>query len=512
MAKVDADKFVECLRNSGLVDDDRLELALADIKASDPELYADPDRLGSRLVADKLITQWQCEKLLDGRSKGFFLKNKYKLLTHLGSGGMSHVFLGENILMQRRVAIKVLPQARIDDSSYLARFYLEAQAAAALDHRNIVRAYDIDEDGKNHFIVMEYIEGRDLQAMVKDNGPMEYEAAAEYVRQAADGLAHAHEAGLIHRDIKPANLLVDSRGIVKILDMGLARFSNDSRASLTIAHDENVLGTADYLAPEQAVNSHTVDARADIYALGCTFYFLLTGHPPYNDGTLAQRIMKHQTQPAPSIFLDRKDAPQALVDICQKMMAKTPAKRYASAGDVGSALAGWLASRGRRVAGGSSVNLKAAAAQERSSNKGGHIPPPNRERPVPPPRPERNPLPNEGSPSTGDTVSGWENDTMKGGPPQRSSRSAPKPGDSVKSRSAPPRPPARPTKPGRAESGQSIFDSGPIRTVPSGGARDSRKPEPFVRKPVTGPPVWIWAVIGIGVVLVGVLAFLVLKK
>ena len=215
---------------------------------------------------------------------------------------MSSVYLAEHVLMQRRVAIKVLPKDRVEDSSYLARFHREAQAAAALDHRNIVRAYDVDNDGSNHYLVMEYVEGRDLQHIVKEDGPLDYAAAAEYIRQAAEGLAHAHQAGLIHRDVKPANLLVDQKNVVKVLDLGLARFTDESKASLTVAFDENVLGTADYLAPEQALDSHGVDARADIYGLGCSLYYLLTGHPPFPGGTLPQRLMMHQKQPPPSIY------------------------------------------------------------------------------------------------------------------------------------------------------------------------------------------------------------------
>ena len=188
--------------------------------------------------------------------------------TKSAAGGMSTVYLAEHTLMQRRVAIKILPKNRVEDSSYLARFQREALAAAQLDHKNIVRVYDIDNQENVHFIVMEYVEGRDLQQIVKTEGPLDYIPAADYIRQAADGLAHAHKAGLIHRDVKPANLLVDRKSVVKVLDLGLARFTEEDKASLTVAFDENVLGTADYLAPEQAIDSHGVDHRADIYSLG----------------------------------------------------------------------------------------------------------------------------------------------------------------------------------------------------------------------------------------------------
>jgi serine/threonine-protein kinase len=181
---------------------------------------------------------------------------------------------------------------------------------------------------------------------VKTQGALPFEVAADYFRQAADGLAHAHKMGLIHRDIKPANLLVDPQGVVKLLDLGLARFADDSQASLTIAHDENVLGTADYLAPEQAVNSHRVDTRVDIYSLGCTLYFALTGHPPFPDGTLPQRLMKHQTAEPANISKERPGVPAELVSICQRMMAKSPDKRYQTAGEVAEALAKWLTKSG----------------------------------------------------------------------------------------------------------------------------------------------------------------------
>ena len=209
-----------------------------------------------------------------------------------------------------------------------------------------MRAYDVDNDGDTHYLVMEFVDGRDLQQTVKKSGPMEYATAADYIRQAAEGLGHAHSNGLIHRDVKPANLLVDQKNVVKVLDLGLARFTDEDRASLTVQYDENVLGTADYLAPEQAIDSHGVDARADIYSLGCAFYFLLTGHPPFPDGTLPQRLMAHQKQQPPSIAKERPDAPADLVEICMKMMAKKPADRYQSMNDVAQALRRWLADRG----------------------------------------------------------------------------------------------------------------------------------------------------------------------
>ena len=316
---------------------------------------------------------------------------------------MSSVYLAEHVLMQRRVAIKVLPKNRVEDTSYLARFHREAQAAASLDHRNIVRAYDVDSEEGIHYLVMEYVEGRDLQQIVTSDGPLEYAVAAEYARQAAEGLAHAHQAGLIHRDVKPANLLVTPKNVVKLLDLGLARFTDEDKPSLTVAYDENVLGTADYLAPEQALDSHGVDARADIYGLGCSLNFLLTGHPPFVGGTLPQRLMMHQKEPPPDIRLDRPDAPRDLIDICLKMMAKRPEDRFQSAAEAANALAQWLIAHGQTIpsgssGGASSANLssgklgKSSARgrdfpQQRKSAKGTEGP--QREGKLPPPLPPK---------------------------------------------------------------------------------------------------------------------------
>jgi serine/threonine-protein kinase len=343
MSKVSLDKFIGFLERSNLIAPERLARVAGEWKrrASLAELD-DARYFADHLVGADLLTRWQAAKLLDGRHRGFLL-GKYKLLDHLGSGGMSSVYLAEHVLMQRLVAVKVLPQHRVSDSSYLARFHLEGQCAAALDHRNIVRAYDLDNEGKIHYLVMEYVEGHDLQAEVAHSGPLDFHAAAGCIAQAAAGLEHAHQAGLVHRDIKPANLLVDRHGTVKILDMGLAKFAAAKGPSSQLARDDQVLGTADYVAPEQTVNSSTVDHRADIYSLGCTLYFLLTGHPPFAWGSPAERIAAHQRRVPPSVKLDRPDAPEPLVVICQRMIEKSVENRYQTAGEVRAALESWLA-------------------------------------------------------------------------------------------------------------------------------------------------------------------------
>src|SRR2546430_400437 len=322
-----SDEFLDLIRKSGVLEEKRLDAYLEKASAAGP-LPAEPTKLAGVLVRDAVLTHFQAEQFLQGKWRRFTI-GKYKVLERIGSGGMGSVYLCEHTLMRRRVAVKVLPTAKAEDNSSLERFYREARAVAALDHPNIVRAYDIDQDDRLHFLVMEHVDGSSLQEIVKRAGALDALRAAHYIRQAALGLQHAHEtAGLVHRDIKPGNILVDRNGIVKVLDMGLARFFHDEEDILTRKYDENVLGTADYLAPEQALDSHSVDIRADIYSLGATFYFCLTARTPFSEGTVAQKLIWHQTRQPKSVLALRPEVPAELAAIVEKMMAKDPAQRY----------------------------------------------------------------------------------------------------------------------------------------------------------------------------------------
>jgi serine/threonine protein kinase len=318
------ESFLDLLRKSNLLEEKQFS-SFAEKLRADPNAPSETAKLVAMLIKEGLITKFQGEHLLNGRWKGFFL-GKYKILNKLGTGGMGLVYLAEHKHLRRRVALKVLPRSRINDSSSLERFYREGKAVAALDHPNIVRAYDIDQEGDLHFLVMEYVEGINLQDLIRDRGPLEPGRAAYYIMQAALGLQHAFSTGLIHRDIKPGNLLVDKTGVVKMLDLGLARFFKEND-DLTRRMEENVLGTADYLAPEQAVDSHGVDIRADIYSLGGTFYYLLTGRSPFGEGTVAQKLIWHQTRQPKPISEYRQDVPDGLLKVIEKMMAKDPDER-----------------------------------------------------------------------------------------------------------------------------------------------------------------------------------------
>ncbi len=366
MTRLAVDRFIAFVERSGLIEADRLgELVSAWKRAAHAAELDDALHLGRFLVESGLLTVWQCHKLLDGRHRGFFLGN-YKLLDHVGSGGMSNVYLAEHVLMQRRVAIKVLPEHRVSDAEYLARFHFEGQAVAALDHPNIVRAYDLGSEGRIHYLVMEYVEGSDLEALVEHHGPMPAHVAAGYVAQAAAGLEHAHQAGLVHRDVKPANLLVDRRGVVKVLDLGLAKSTSPTHLADHFSRDNQVLGTAAYFAPEQAVSSSAVDARADVYGLGCTLYFLLTGHPPFGGSTPSELMRAHQRELAASISIVRPDVALELIKICERMMAKRADDRFQSAGEVASAIDAWLAAE--RISGRWNESAEITAWLKRDTN------------------------------------------------------------------------------------------------------------------------------------------------
>jgi len=520
MAKLTVKNFLDLVRRSGLVEEDQLARALQKCKEPTGTLSDDADEIARHLIETGLLTRWQCDKLFEKKHKGFHL-GKYKLLDHVGTGGMSSVYLAEHVLMQRRVAIKVLPRSRVDDSSYLKRFLREAKASATLDHPNIVRAYDVDNEGDTHYLVMEYVDGKDLQATVKAQGPLPYETAASFVAQAARGLQHAHDAKLIHRDIKPANLLVDRDHVVKILDLGLARFEEDEQASLTIEHKENVLGTADYLSPEQARNSHTADTRADIYSLGCTLYFLLTGHPPFPEGTLAQRVLKHQSEMPADIRVDRPDCPQGLITICTRMMAKKPERRYQTAREVADALEAWLVDYRRTAQGDSSgrIAVSATGADQIVVGRRGD------RRTVVPRLPGRGPSGDSGTdsgeqvfPQLSDTLSDQGRATVKGLPTEGSRESAGESPDRGSGRGKG-LPVARSLNDSQGRRRDSnVLDAGsspsaedyvPVAEEQPGTLLAQRR-ERQRRGQNRQAPLWLWIVLGVAVLLAVILVIVVL--
>lgn len=336
-APATTDAFLEYVRKSGLFEQSQLDNYLA----SRPELSgASPAELSSRMVADGMLTEFQGKHLMRGRYRNFFI-GKFKVLEPLGSGGMSQVYLCEHAVMKHRVAMKLLPIRDSEDKSAVSRFIREARAAAAVNHPNVVRAHDFDlAEKKFYYLIMDFVDGCNLHDLVKKAGPLPPEYAAHYISQVAAGLQHIHECNLVHRDLKPSNLLLDRNGVVRILDLGLARFTDDDQDNLTKQlQGKSIIGTADYLAPEQAIQSDNIDIRADIYSLGATMYFLLSGRAPFESQSVTQKLLAHQIRDPDPLM----GVPEEMSRVVMTMMAKQPEDRYGLPADVIDALAPWTA-------------------------------------------------------------------------------------------------------------------------------------------------------------------------
>ncbi len=328
-------QFVESLSSNGILSTG--EVTSLRTGLTPEQEAADADAFVRKLVQQGKLTKFQAINLYQGRAKGL-LFGEYVVLDKLGAGGMGQVFKAQHRRMKRIVALKVLPPHAVGSQKAVQRFYQEVEVAAKLTHPNIVTAYDAGESRGLHYLVMEHVEGQDLSDYLNKHGPLGVEQAINVILQAARGLAYAHSLGIIHRDIKPANLLIDAKGTVKILDMGLARIDNPM-ADAAAEQDEltasgEVMGTVDYMSPEQAQDTRTADHRSDIYALGCTLYRLLTGKVPYAADTTIKKILAHRDQPIPSLRAARPDVPEMLDRVYQKMLAKNIADRTPSTAQI----------------------------------------------------------------------------------------------------------------------------------------------------------------------------------
>jgi serine/threonine-protein kinase len=310
---------------------DFLEQSVTDVDANSTAAVLE------RMVERGLLTQYQANELAAGRCD--FWIGGYQILDLLGRGGMGHVYLAEHPLLKKRMALKVLKNCEYTDDGAKDRFQKEARAAAVLDHPNIVRVFALNIAHNPPFLVMEYVDGVSLQAAVARYGTFTPGEAAAVGVEVAMGLQQAFEVGLVHRDIKPANVLIDRKGGIKILDLGIARFVGDPISRLS--DSETVIGTLDYLAPEQAIDSCKIDSRADQYALGATLFFLLAGHPPFADDEVNRKLVRKQQSNAPSIAAMRLDIPTGLAQVINRMLERSASDRYATPRDVAEALKPW---------------------------------------------------------------------------------------------------------------------------------------------------------------------------
>jgi serine/threonine-protein kinase len=326
-------QLVRVLQQSPLLDAGQLEELTYTLQPQ----FTEPRELARALVQRGWLTGFQVNRIFQGRAAEL-LVGSYLLLERLGQGGMGQVFKARRRPLDRLVALKLLRTDRLATDEILTRFRREMEVAARLEHPNIVRALDAGEIDGTLYFAMEYLEGADLAHLVGSKGPLPVEEASDYVRQAALALQHAHERGLVHRDIKPANLFLTSRDrVVKLLDLGLARADSTVEGG-TLTQTGSVVGTPDYISPEQARNSHDVDIRADLYSLGCTLYFLLTGQPPFPGGTLTEKLLKHQLDPAPRVRQLRPEVSPALDAVVYRLMAKRPPDRFATPAELVSTL------------------------------------------------------------------------------------------------------------------------------------------------------------------------------
>jgi WD40 repeat protein/serine/threonine protein kinase len=358
---------LEVLRETGILTMPQLnQLIMEDLQGK----YADAAALAQELGTRGWLNQYQIDQLLQGHARELAL-GPYIVLDRLGEGGAGQVFKARHQRMDRLVALKVIRKELLTDKEAIGRFYREIQVASQLKHPNLVHAYDAGPLGDLHFLAMEYVEGIDLARLVKQQGPLPVEQACDYIRQAGLGLHYTHSHGLVHRDIKPSNLFVTDFpaasggcespgdmanqgtdvprspahpwGTVKILDLGLARLQprteEDGTTSFLTNTGAVMMGTLDYMAPEQALDFHGADIRADIYSLGCTLYHLLTGRPPFAGGTPAQKLLYHQQMAPPPIEEVRQDVPPAVLTVLAKLLAKHCDERYQTPLEVVQALA-----------------------------------------------------------------------------------------------------------------------------------------------------------------------------
>ena len=333
------EQLADSLKRTGLLSDVEFATACSELSASGEEVTA--DRLLGRLADRGRLTEYQRQRAGEGRFEELVLGN-YTIVSCIGAGGMGEVFKAVHRRMKRQVAIKVLSLSKVNDRGRIDLFQREIETMAQLSHPNIVAAYDADECDRGAYLVMEFVGGSDLSTLVKKKRLLSLRRGVDYITQAARGLQYAHSQGVVHGDIKPANLLLSSDGSIKITDLGLARLLKGA-TSIDVsggaaANQSAVAGTVSFMPPEQAFRPEEVDHRSDIYSLGCTLYFLLTGRTLFREEKMMTHLIAHRDRPRPLLRDLRADAPPELEAVYLKMVAPRPADRFASMAEVVEAL------------------------------------------------------------------------------------------------------------------------------------------------------------------------------
>jgi eukaryotic-like serine/threonine-protein kinase len=357
MPAASAKEFGNTVRESKLVSDDRVRSQIQKLYASAGDAEPTAQQLAVQMLEAHLLTKYQASHLLAGRTQGFFFEN-YVVLDRIGRGSMGKVYKAKDRRLGRHVALKILRRDLTNTPKLVARFKREGSAGARLEHPNVVRTYDLGKWRDLYYIVFEYIEGVNLKALLRKKGKLRPSKAIDIVLQVADALEHARINGVVHRDLKPSNIMLTRDGQAKVLDMGLARIISAEGQAAMITQVGEIVGTFDYIAPEQAIDTSSADTRSDLYSLGCTLFHMVTGQAPYPEGTALDKITRHQEEKPPRPTQLEPAISEELDAVILKLMAKNPADRYQTPTELGAELANIASSMSQyRVLSGASAAL-----------------------------------------------------------------------------------------------------------------------------------------------------------
>ncbi|HEV3448145.1 MAG TPA: serine/threonine-protein kinase [Gemmataceae bacterium] len=336
---ISVDGFLRTVLRSGVLDRAQLQDTLRTLPI---ERRQDPEAVADHLIEAGKLSRFQAGKLLKGMTIGLVL-GSFQVLAPIGKGGMGTVYLARDSRSHLLVALKVLPPKRArEEERLLSRFRREMEMCQKVAHPHLAWAYEVGVCQGVYYIAMEYIPGQSLYRLVTDNGPLEIPRAARLFAEVASALEHAHNQGLIHRDLKPSNIIITPHDHAKVLDLGLALVQGEAPGKLEVVGGRGyVVGTLDYIAPEQAENATQVDPRSDIYSLGCTLYFALTGRPPFPDGTPLEKINRHRFEEPAPVPQFNAAVPPPFIGLLRKLMAKNPEQRFATAAEVQQKLLEW---------------------------------------------------------------------------------------------------------------------------------------------------------------------------